>query len=232
LHALAAAPHFNQWMADTIMPFIGETVVELGAGIGSLSALLAERPRIYVATDANAERVGELRARLSNRENARVAVCDFTREEDLRAIQEVAISGESSGIDTVICLNVLEHIHDDASALRNIHGILNHGGRAILLVPEGQRLFGAMDEALGHVRRYSEDELSAKMSNAGFVVERMIRFNRISRPAWFVAGRILKRRSVERSQMALFDRFVWLWRRIDRFLPWRPTSIIAIARKP
>ena len=70
------------------------------------------------------------------------------------------------------------------------------------------------------------------MEHAGFQVEQIIRFNRVSRPAWFVSGRILKRRSLEWNQMRLYDRFVWLWRRIDKLLPWRPTSIIAIARKP
>jgi hypothetical protein len=54
----------------------------------------------------------------------------------------------------------------------------------------------------------------------------------VSRPAWFVSGRILKRRSLEWNQMRVYDRMVWLWRRIDKFLPWRPTSIIGIARKP
>ena len=99
-------------------------------------------------------------------------------------------------------------------------------------MPEGQSVFGTIDEALGHFRRYSEAELKSKMEQAGFQVEQIVRFNRVSRPAWFVSGRILKRRSLEWNQMRLYDRFVWLWRRIDRLLPWRPTSIIAIARKP
>ena len=93
-------------------------------------------------------------------------------------------------------------------------------------------MFGTIDVALGHFRRYSEAELKSKMEAAGFQVEQILRFNRVSRPAWFVSGRILKRTSLDWNQMRLYDRFVWLWRRIDRFLPWRPTSIIAIGRKP
>jgi len=56
-------------------------------------------------------------------------------------------------------------------------------------------------------------------------------FNRISRPAWYVSGKILKRTSLGRRQMRLFDRFVWLWRRIDQTLPWPSTSLIAIGVK-
>ena len=108
-------------------------------------------------------------------------------------------------MDTVICLNVLEHIEDDRVGLTNIFSALDHGGRAIVLVPEGQSVFGTIDVALGHFRRYSEAELKSKMEATGFEVEQIIRFNRVSRPAWFVSGRILKRTSLEWNQMRLYD---------------------------
>jgi hypothetical protein len=69
------------------------------------------------------------------------------------------------------------------------------------------------------------------MEKTGFHVEQIVRFNRVSRPAWFVSGRIIKRTALDVNQMRLYDRFVWLWRKIDSFLPWSPTSIIAIARR-
>jgi SAM-dependent methyltransferase len=136
----------------------------------------------------------------------------------------------ANSMDTIICLNVLEHIEDDPLGLANIFSALDHGGRATVLVPEGQGVFGTLDVALGHFRRYSESELKTKMEAAGFVVEQIVRFNRVS--PWYVSGRILKRTSLGWNQMRLYDRFVWLWRRIDRFLPWHPTSIIGIAHKP
>jgi hypothetical protein len=131
-----------------------------------------------------------------------------------------------------VCLNVLEHIENDRLGLANILSALEPGGRAIVLVPEGQSVFGTLDEALGHYRRYSTEELRQKMTEAGFQVEQILGFNRISRPAWYVSGKWLKRRTLSLAQLQLFDRFVWLWRRIDAMLPWKPTSIIAIARKP
>src|SRR5437773_1255869 len=135
-------------------------------------------------------------------------------------------------MDSVVCLNVLEHVEDDMQGLRNIHSVLRPGGRAIILVPHGQEIFGTLDVALGHYRRYSHEELKEKMERAGFRVERILDFNRISRPPWYVSGRILKRTTLGSGQMKLFDRFVWLWRSIDAHLPWPPTSIIAIAEKP
>jgi SAM-dependent methyltransferase len=224
LHALSAAPRFNRWMADTIRPYVGDRVLEIGAGIGNLTRALVQGRKRYVATDISAEHLARHASRFTHRLNLETRFCDLTRAEDFEPFREA--------MDTVICLNVLEHVEDDGAGLANIISVLDHGGRAIVLVPEGQSVFGTIDVALGHFRRYSEEELKAKMEKAGFEVERIIRFNRVSRPAWFVSGKILKRTSLEWNQMRLYDRFVWLWRRIDGLLPWKPTSIIAIAKKP
>jgi SAM-dependent methyltransferase len=134
-------------------------------------------------------------------------------------------------MDSVACLNVLEHVKNDRVALGNIHSVLKPGGRAIILVPHGQEIFGTLDTVLGHYRRYSHQELREKLEQAGFCVERILDFNRISRPGWYISGRILRNTTMGRVPLRVFDRFVWLWRRIDRLLPWPPTSIIAIAAK-
>ena len=176
-----------------------------------------------MATDINPEHMERLKSRFPQRPNLEVHYCDLTNPADFEPF--------ANSMDTVICLNVLEHIEDDALGLRNIFSILDHRGCAIVLVPEGQSVFGTIDQALGHFRRYSEEELQSKMERTGFKVEQILRFNRVSRPAWFVSGRIIKRTALDVNQMRLYDRFVWLWRRIDGYLPWRPTSIIAIARK-
>jgi len=128
-------------------------------------------------------------------------------------------------------LNVLEHVEDDQTGLRNIHTILKSGGLAIILVPHDQRIFGAADRALGHYRRYSHEELRQRMEQAGFEVRRIVDFNRISRPGWYISGCLLNRADISPLALRTFDRFVWLWRRIDHLLPWPPTSIIAIGAK-
>ena len=138
----------------------------------------------------------------------------------------------AGAVDSVVCLNVLEHVEDEMAGLRNIYAALRPGGRAIVLVPHGQEIYGSLDTALGHFRRYSREELQRKMEQAGFRVERILEFNRISRPAWYVNGRLLKRKTISRFQLRIFDSLVWLWRRIDRVLPWPPTSIIAIGVRP
>ncbi|MGP0072399.1 MAG: glycosyltransferase [Bryobacteraceae bacterium] len=223
LDAFASAPNFNRWMADTIRPYVGRRVLEIGAGIGNLTRQLVAGRKRYVATDVDREHLERLGNRLANRPNLEIAELNAARSENHEPFH--------GQMDTVICLNVLEHIENDLEALRNIHLMLEGGGRAVILVPSGQSLFNSLDKELGHVRRYSEEQLRERMTAAGFDVETILRFNRASRPGWWLNGTILKRRTISRRQLRNFDRLVWLWRRVDTYLPWPQTSIIGIGRK-
>jgi len=223
LDAFSDAPRFNSWIVDTIQPYLRKNVLEIGAGIGSLTRLLVAKRRKYVATDFDREHLERLRVRLFGRPNLEIALLDPSRAEDYGQFH--------AQMDTIVCLNVLEHIEDDLVALRSFHSALLNGGRAVILVPSGQRIFGSLDKELGRCRRYSEEQLRLRMAEAGFVVEAMLPFNRISWPGWWLNAKILKRRTIGRLQLKSFDRMVWLFRRIDAHLPWSATSIIAVGRK-
>jgi 2-polyprenyl-3-methyl-5-hydroxy-6-metoxy-1,4-benzoquinol methylase len=220
LVAMAQAKHFNRWMADTIAPCMAGDVLEVGAGIGNLTVLLSSTDNVYTATDTDQEHLCELRSRTEGHPNIKIAVCDFTNQADAGRFRE--------SVDTVVCLNVLEHVENDLAGLENIRACLRPGGRAILLVPQGPQVFGSMDEVLEHKRRYTVKELHSKMKAAGFRVERVAPFNRATWPGWYLNSRILRRRTLNRLQLGLFDLLVPILRRIDRSLPWPPTSLIAI----
>ena len=223
LDAFAGAPHFNRWMADTIRPYVGRRVLEIGAGMGNLTRQLVAGRKRYVATDIDREHLERLSSRLSHRPNLEIAELNAACPENHAPFQ--------GQMDTVICLNVLEHIEDDLQALRNIRSMLEEGGCAVILVPSGQSIYNSLDEELGHFRRYSEDQLRERMTAAGFEVETILQFNRASRPGWWLNGSVLKRRTISRVQLRNFDRLVWLLRRVDAHLPWPQTSIIGIGRK-
>jgi glycosyltransferase involved in cell wall biosynthesis len=223
LEALSAAPRFNRWMAETIRPYLGRRIMEIGAGIGNLTRFLVPRTERYVISDINPEHLARLTTRFQHRPNVQIRFADLAQPECFEEFTEQ--------MESVVCLNVLEHIEDDLAALRHIHSTLCSGGRAIILVPQGQEIFGTLDAALGHYRRYSEAELRQKIQSAGFAVEEVLSFNRVSRPAWYFSGRIRKRTVLSRRQLSVFDRFVWLWRKIDPLLPWPAASLIAIAVK-
>src|SRR5207244_13246114 len=103
-------------------------------------------------------------------------------------------------LDTVVCLNVLEHIEDDAASLRAMHDLLRpgggKGGRLVLLVPALRVLYGTLDEALGHFRRYVPDELAAQLRTAGFRVRHLEYFHLAGARGWCLTGRLLRRRLI------------------------------------
>jgi hypothetical protein len=127
---------------------------------------------------------------------------------------------------------VLEHVEDEAGSLANMRRALEPGGRLILLVPQSPELYGTLDEVLGHVRRYSRESLERALREAGFEIETLFDFNRSTTPAWWFNGKVLRRRGFGRVQLKLLNTTIWFWRRVDRYLPWRGTSLIAVARRP
>src|SRR5579884_341148 len=216
---MASARRFNGWMAVTVAPFVSGSVLEAGAGIGNLTEFLVEGSREYIAAEPERENLRLLAGRLGAHPGLRIVKCDVLEEGDLRDYY--------NAMDTIVCLNVLEHIEDDIAALRNLYSCLRCGGRAIILVPHGRRAYGNLDRVLGHYRRYTKAELQEKLALAGFHTERMMEFNRAAYPGWILNSRILKRTTLSGTQLRVFDFFVPLWRRIDRFLPWPATSLIA-----
>jgi glycosyltransferase involved in cell wall biosynthesis len=223
LDAFSVAPRFNQWMADTIRPFLGKRVLELGAGMGNLTRPLSLGRDRYVASDLEMVHLARLKSTLQHRTNVEIYAGNAERSQEFQRFEGT--------MESVVCLNVIEHVDDDLACARTMFHVLGANGRAIVLAPQGPRLFGRLDEVLGHRRRYTKRSLQDVLERAGFVVETAIGFNRISWPVW-IAGKMLKRSRISRWSLRLFDAMVFLWRRIDPWLPFPPVSLIVIARKP
>ena len=212
LERMAAAPRYNRWMFDRLRPWVGRRVLEIGAGIGNMSAFLVNQTRVerVVLTDTEPDYLGRLRERFAGRLHVSVA----------------------ERLDTVVCLNVLEHIEDDRASLRAMHDLLQPGGRLVLLVPSLRALYGTLDEALGHFRRYVPAELSEKLGAAGFRLRHLEYFNLAGVPGWWVAGRVLRRRLIPTGALRWYEALVPLFR-LERLLPWRiGQSLIAIGEVP
>jgi glycosyltransferase involved in cell wall biosynthesis len=219
LGRIGRAPRFNAWMADTIRPYCGERVLEIGSGTGNLTRRLVPRG-LYVASDVNPLYLQTLRGLTADRPYLDVTLTDAARGESYPRVP--------GGFDTVVCLNVVEHLADDRGALENIRKVLSPGGRAIILVPQGPDVFGTLDEVLGHQRRYTEAQLRTLAGEAGFHVQELLTFNRIGYPAWWLNGQLLRRRSFGLVQIWLLNLLTPIFRRIDRALPFPPLSLIAI----
>ena len=222
-HGLSRTHRTHAWMAGVIKPWVGESVLEIGAGLGVTTLKLLPR-RSYVVSDGDPLNLDYLSSRFGNYTWLEVRKIDLSAPDDFTGLEE--------RFDTVVCMSALEHVEHDGDALRGLFGTLKTGGVAIIMVPRGQWLYGPLDRVLGHHRRYSKRELCEKCEAAGFEVDRLLSFNRAGLIPWLVNGKLLRRRRVNKMQLKLFDSLVWLWRMLDRALPMPGLSIIAIARKP
>ena len=223
LHSLSNTHRFNRWMADAIRPWLGDRVLEIGAGMGNLTAQLLPRAA-YAITDIDPLHLHYLTNHYAGNRNVTVRMLDVA--------DAAHFQGLEGRFDAVVCLNVLEHVERDAAGLQNIFAALAPGGCALVLVPRSMRLFGTLDTVLGHVRRYTRDELEQKLTAAGFTAEKIFTFNRIGVPGWWLNGRLLKRKHFGKLQLKFYDSLVWLWRLLEPLLPWPGLSLIAVARKP
>jgi len=221
LRRMEALRGYNAWVGKMIAPFLSDSVLEVGAGIGNLTRLIADGRRV-VATDVDPRHVELLRRTFAD--DPHVSVAEFNLGSD----STVDLGGP---FDSVVCLNVLEHIEDDAAALQRLQQQLRPGGRLVLIVPAIPALYGEMDRAIHHFRRYEQGEVAAKLRDAGFELEHMHPFNALGIPGWFLNGRILGRRSVPGLQARLNSMLVPVLRLERKLgLPWG-MSILAVGRR-
>jgi SAM-dependent methyltransferase len=222
LRRMAALDRYNAFLFEQIKPSVGQRVLEVGAGTGNLTQFLRDRD-VVVATDVDPDYVELLRRRFENSSNVDVTTFDLAAPipPDL---------GEQR-FDTIICLNVLEHIADDRGALTRLRELLQPGGRLLLLVPAHRQLYGTIDEAIGHHRRYERQDLVRLLGECGLEVESDIHVNATSIPGWLLNGRILRRRSVPGMQARIANRLVPIYRLERKLnLPFG-LSVIAVARR-
>ncbi len=222
LTRLNRAPRFTRWMADSLHPYIGSKVLELGAGIGNMTLNLAPR-QVYWVSDVNPLYLDHLEKLRETRPYLRVCRTDAS-----------SVDSYPQGLqfDTVICLNVVEHLEDDVGAMRNIYDSLQINGRGIVLVPNAPRLYSTLDEVLGHFRRYTPQQIADVGTRAGLQLETILNFNRVGVLAWWLNGKVLHRKSFSLFQIKLLNFLTPLFRRIDSWLPLPPLSLIAVFRKP
>jgi len=218
---ILSAGRYNRWLFSQVAPHLGRRVLEVGSGIGNLTRLMLDRERV-VATDVDPEHLRRLRSELGEFENVSVEAFDLAEP-----APEPVVDAHP---DTVVCMNVLEHVADDRAALAHIRGALGPGGRLVLLVPAHPFAFGSLDEGLGHHRRYDRRSLSDRLGAAGFEIESMRSLNLPALGGWFVASRVRRHRLIPPSQARVADLLVpWLEVEKRLHLPWG-LSLLAVAR--
>jgi len=219
-----AAPRYRRWQIDIVRPYCGRTVLELGPGMGhfaaELDALGLDR---LVLADTEAYALGRLRERYAGREDVDVV--------ELTVPGPVEI-GEP--VDTVVAMNVIEHIEDDVAAMRDLATALVAGGRLVVWVPGYPALYGDFDRKVGHVRRYTPATLGAAVRAAGLEVHVCRPINLLGGLGWWLAVRRGKVGYPKPWLVWLFDRVgIPITRRLERMV--RPPfgqTVFCVAVKP
>ena len=224
LNSLTGTPQYLSWITRVLRPNLGDTVLEIGAGLGNLTGRLMARKLNYVAAEKDPLYLHALRNRFLKTPNVTVGRLDPENPADYEpGIEE---------FDTALCLNVLEWTRDPESVLHSLGRCLKSGGNLILLAPQGPGLFGSLDQGMGHLHRFSQTQIEQMLGAAGFHVEQVHQLNKIGTVSWWIYGKLLGRKKISKPALKLFDKTVWIWRRIDGLLPWPGLSLVVVARKP
>src|SRR5262249_55291369 len=141
------------------------------------------------------------------------------------------LTGLENCFDTVLCLNVLEYLEDPGRVLDSLNATLKTNGTLIVLAPHEPGLFGSLDRAMGHKRRFSASDSRRLLEDHGFTVASSYSVNKAGAPPWWAYSKLFSSKVINKPTLKLFDKTVWIWSRIDRFIPWPGLSLITIARK-
>jgi SAM-dependent methyltransferase len=201
LNSMAEAENYHRWILSHFAPFLGKRVLEIGAGIGTFSSFLLNKAPDSELTllEPAANLYPTLEGRYEG--NARVAVIQGNLEEHATSLSA----------DSVVLVNVLEHVEDDKDYLQMIYRILNPRGNLLLLVPAVPHLYGSLDEAFGHLRRYTKKDLCRKLQGVGFRLERLRYVNLPGVASWFIAAKLLRLKTLESADVRFYDRWVVPW---------------------
>ena len=204
LEAMSWAQNYHRWILEKFQPLLGRRVVEVGAGTGSFSELLLESDLESLSlVEPSPEMFARLTERV-NKTNTQIPITTYpitfrNAAKQVRSAQHP---------DSIVYVNVLEHIEDDEAELRVVNETLDRNGRVFIFVPALSWLFGPFDKQIGHRRRYAKKELIAKCTSAGFKVIQAEYFDFFGIVPWWIKYRLLKSEQLEQSAVKIYDDYV------------------------
>jgi SAM-dependent methyltransferase len=222
LEILTEAKNYNRWIADNFFPYIQAPILEFGAGIGNISELLSSYTPLCL-TDTDERLLDHLKNTFSHMNDVSVNFLDITQPPPEHLV---------GSFQTVIGINVLEHVEDDEKALFHLGNVLKPSGRLLLLVPAKKWAYTELDKQLGHFRRYEKKELAEKLAKASFQIEKLYFFNIVGLMSWIIRDKLQRSGGLRPYQVSLFDSIVPILKRVEAKVPMPlGISLIAIAQK-
>lgn len=217
------AGNYNRWIFDQISPFLGRRILDVGCSIGNITQYYADR-ELVVGLDVVPESVKIACDRFAG----------LSFEGHHMSVESPSLTTfRDRGLDSAVCLNVLEHVEDDVQALRNMRDALLPGSTICLLTPMNRWLYGPMDAVDRHYRRYTRTELNVKLGAAHLTLVHQRYFNLLGIAAWWIQNRVIRGEMATPSQYGLFDTLVPVLSRIEAILsPPSGLSMVTVCRTP
>ncbi len=225
---MSFAVNYHKWIMDEFRPYLGENIVEVGAGTGSFSELLLdEKPKKLVVVEPS-EMFNYLRKNIAAMETS--TKVEFFQDIFANIRNNLAAAENP---DSIVYVNVLEHIEDDSAELKMIHETLSSKGKCFIFVPALMSLYGEFDRKIGHYRRYTKSELEEKCRIAGFKILLSKYFDLVGIVPWFIKYKLLKSDSLGGSAVETYDKFAVPVTKIieNVFNPFIGKNILVVAEK-
>lgn len=220
LESMSQAQWYNRWTLKKFIPYLKGDILEVGFGIGNFTKELTRFGNVF-AIDIDKEHIKDTTELLEGK--AKVGLGD---------IEKGKYFFNERIFDSVVCINVLEHIQDDDKALNNIYSLLKNEGYLILLVPAHKFLFGEIDKSIGHFRRYNKKSLITILKNKGFKTEKVRLINMIGAIGWLISSKFFSENSVGENKIKVFNFIAPITLTMEDFFePPFGTSILVIAKK-
>jgi SAM-dependent methyltransferase len=221
LEGLATAVNHRRWFVELALDRLGEHPIEIGSGLGDYALEWAPHFERFTATEADPERLLQLKERLAGQTNVEV------RQMFLPTDEENDYSG-------AVSYNVLEHIKDDVAALRSMGRLVRPGGAVVLIVPAFPFAMSPVDVATGHFRRYTRRSMATALHEAGLRVEELRYVNALGLIGYYLATSICRMKPKEGPMVGFYDRFVLPATKGAERLVRAPfgQSVFAVARVP
>jgi SAM-dependent methyltransferase len=224
--AIVTAHRYIAWILSPFAPYLHGNIVEVGIGHGSYFEALGRKGN-YVGIDIDERSIRAAKQRFPE---GRFAHADILEAGSVRA----ALHGEAA--DAIVCINVLEHIGDDATAVRNLVDALAPDGTLLIGVPALMSLYNDLDRLAGHNRRYRLADFERLLEGQPVTIEKLCYFNPIGGLGWW-ANKFRHHDSLNsgevNGQIVLFEKYILPFSRAIDPLTRRffGQSVICVARR-
>jgi len=225
LESMSFAKNYSRWLVELCEPYLGSTVAEVGAGTGNLTDLFSRHLGLekLIAFEPSEKMSDILQKKM-------------ILDKRVKAVNHTLMAEKNSYVnyfDSILYINVLEHIEDDRNEAATIYGCLKSKGYVCIFVPALSFLYSEFDKSIGHYRRYHKQQLIDLFQSLGFNI---IKVKYVDMPGiipWYIAF-VLLRKGLNKNNTSIYDNIaIPIIRIVENMItPPIGKNLLLIAQKP